>query len=357
MNRLVHIFAATLLAAPVTDVSAQRSDEDAKDALGVVWLTGPIQLMRDECMGLFPKEADFFRESYEASAVAEYAVRLALETTPQPPRDREARLKSLGMSDDQAFEWCHSSYPETLRDFDARYKGRTDEISAAVAKFGELLAAKSARSTPAPPDPRFAEVLYRIVEASNRAYESGDWSTFASLYRPGSLACWGGNPEAELFNSFLVAAIPATATYEVTEYNNFGFGYEFEGPPPDFLMEIRYELSSAAGRCGLDRRRRWPTHQFLLVRQGDAYELTHYCPDRESSEVVATNHRLPPSAARSASNIKLLTADDWKNIPLELQKDRYFPPSIDRLQREHNLSEAEAHELADYVCDPSNSPP
>lgn len=357
MNRFIQTVAATLLAVYVGDVSAQLGGEDAADALGVVWGTGGLQRMRDECMALFPKEADVIRDAYEASAVPEYASRLGLETRPQPVRDREAQLKSLGMSEDRASEWCHSSYPETLREFDAHYKGRTDEVFATIAKFAELSAAKTARATPPPPDPRLLDVFTRIVEASNLAYESGDWSTFASLYRPGSLECWVGKPEAELVSSFDVTAMPSNATYEISEFNNFGFGYEFAGPPPDLLMEIRYELSRAAGRCGSDRRRRWPVHQFFLVRQGDEYGLTHYCPDWESSEVVATSHRPPPSAARSAANLKLLTADDWKNIPLELQKDRYFTPSIDRLQREHNLSESEAHELADYVCDPSNSPP
>lgn len=351
--------ALSILLMPAAGDASEPSinPDELMDLVGAVWSIGPLQAMRDRCLGLFPARAGELRAFYEASSVPGYAKLLEFEPRPQPDVDRDTQLRTLGMSEAQALEWCFKSYPDSLREFDDRYEGREEEVLQLVTRVGQAASAQSAATrTPPAPDPRFAGVFARIVDAANRAYESGDWSTFTPLFVPGTLDCWAGEPPEHMFSSFAVAAIPADATYEVAKFNEIGFGwpYVFPGPAPEHVMEIRYELSRPAGRCGATAKRRWPTLQYFLVQRESDYALTHFCLTPDSGD---TRFTPPPSAARTAANLRLLSAKDWETIPREVRENPHFAPSIARLQREHRVSEDEAYALVDHVCDPSNQPP
>ena len=310
------------------------------------------------CIGLYPSQASVIRALYEASAVPTYARLFQLEVSPARESNRDAELAALGVSEGEASAWCLKDFSSGLDEFDEHYENKTEEMKAALEQIERLISALPSTRPKPQLNPEFAGVFARIVEASNLAFETGDWSVFADLYEPGTFACWAGVPDATQFGFLSLPPIPPNAMFRVTRFEEYLLGgrYAFTKASPTHLMEVTYELSRDGRRCGLEKRQRWPRPHFYLVQRNGDYVLTHYCPSQEAIDANEVVWAPPLSAARAAANVALLTGEDWQDIPQDIQRDRYSSRSQDRLMRDHGLGYEEADALIDYVCDPSSTP-
>lgn len=341
-------------------IQAQPVDASrVRDLSGLVMMMGPLQTMRDACANLFPAQAPVIRGLYDASAVPAYAKLFGYEVKSPPPLDHDRELESLGMSESEASDWCFTDFPTTLGQFDEQYGNRVQEMKEALDGVEKALTAKPSTAPQPKPSPQPAELnslFARIVEASNRAYETGDWSVFADLYEPGTFDCWDRVRDARQFAFLSIAPLSAKATFKVTKFTTYLIGgrFDFTNGTPTHLMEVSDEFSSPGGRCGLEARQRWPRHHFYLVQRGSEFSLTHFCPSKEDVEAGTVILGRPLSAAQAAANVAEITDAEWKSIPEDLKKDRYASPD-DRLRREHGFNYEEAYSVVDYVCNPSNT--
>src|SRR5688572_32043275 len=162
---------------------------------------------------------------------------------------------------------CMEKLPEALNKFDTQYALRAGEWIPAIAKM------RAATETSRPPSPTEAtpelnSLFAKIVERSNRAYQTNNWSVLADLYEPGTFDCWRGVSAAEQFEFLSFEPLSEKAKMEVTEYTEYMLGNEFEfsHASPTHLMEVRNDISGPGGRCGLEKVERWPTIHFFLVR-------------------------------------------------------------------------------------------
>jgi hypothetical protein len=347
----------------VVGAGAQAQPVDAnrvRELSELVMMMGPLQTMRDTCANLFPAQATVIRGLYDASAVPTYAKLFDYEVKSPPPLDRDRELESLGMSEGEASSWCFTDFPATLDQFDEQYGNRVQEMKEALNGIEKALAAKPSTAPQPEPSPQPAQLdnlFARIVEASNRAYETGDWSVFADLYEPGTFDCWEGVRDARQFAFLSLPPLSAKATFKVSKFTTYLIGgrFAFTNGTPTHLMEVSDEFSSPGGRCGLKERQRWPRKHFYLVQRGSEFSLTHFCPSKEDVGAGSVILGRPLSAAQAAANMAEITDGEWQSISEDLKKDRYASPE-DRLRRDHRFNYEEAYSVVDYVCDPSNMP-
>ncbi len=119
------------------------------------------------CVGLYPSQARVIRGLYEASAVPGYARLFQLEVSPAQRFDRDAELTALGMSEGEASTWCLNDFPSMLDEFDEHYENKTEEMKEVLDQIERLVAALPPSRPKPRPNPEFAGIFARIVEASN----------------------------------------------------------------------------------------------------------------------------------------------------------------------------------------------
>ncbi len=352
----VVIFAAVVMAAG----TQSRRTEGVSDLGGLVMMMGSLRLTRDLCIDLFPSQADVIRGFYETSGAPSYAW---IPQVPRPPSDpdRQKALQSLGMSETEAAGWCLEDFPEMLDDFDRVYGSRSTELKAQFERHETTIATSptATRSPPPPPkDERLTQLFASVVEGANRAYETGDWSAFADLYEPNTFECWAEVPNYLQFGFLSMPPISPSATFNVTAFD-YGVdpnSYAFSNVRPTHVMYISDQHSSPGGRCGLDMRQRWPRYDFFLVKRGEAFALTHFCPLRETASGVAVASLRALSAAQTAMNVAQLSREDWEEIPRDVRGDPYSVRVHERLRAKYGWHYQEVTAVVDHVCDPANFP-
>lgn len=352
----IGLFALLIAATAAADERSQGLDAWV-DFGRFIAMTTTLHRSQAVCSTLFPDQAAVIRGYYEASSVPTYAKAFGPALTPLETDDRDKLLESLGKSEGEVASWCSIDFPKALDKFDGLYAGRVQELLPTVEAMGN--AAPS--NQPAQRLPSSAELdrlFARIVDRSNRAYQTGDWSVLADLYDPGTFDCWRGAPGAGTFEFLAFPPLSSKATYKVSQFTEFdpGAPYSFSHVPPTHLMEFQDEISRPGGRCGMTERKKYPGGYFFLVQQGAEFHLTHYCPSREAVAAGEIPRSRTFSAAQMAANVARIPAAEWEAIASDLKQDRYSGRPGDRLVKTYGFSYDEADEVIGYVCDPANTP-
>jgi hypothetical protein len=345
-------------------VAASVGAEEQSEGMASYMEFGALMMNADQlnkaqsiCTTLFPSQAQVIRGQYEASSLPKYVKAFGFQVPPSLTGDRDKLLETLKKSESEMSSACLEKLPEALNKFDAQYANRAEEWIPAIEK---MTAATETFPQPVPQQatPELNSLFGQIVERSNRAYQTGDWSVLAEIYEPGTFDCWRGVPRAEKFGFLSFEPLSEKAKFEVSEYTQYMLGndFEFSRASPTHLMEIRNELSGPGGRCGREKLERWPTLHFFLVQRGSEFHLTHYCPSKEAVATGQIAEQRPRTAAQATANIALLDAADWEAIAADVKRDRFNSGIEFRLSEKYRISHEEADEVVRYVCDPDHTP-
>ena len=354
-------------AAIVTICMPGRAFSQAADrttSTDVVWALMQIhslQLMRDNCVGLFPAESQAIIAQFDASRVPEFARALNYERSfPLPFRTREEQLRASGLTESEASDQCFIEFRSRLLSFDNENSYSAELLANRVQAIAEarqrLVSTREPRTQTA--DARIDAIVGNLVESSAEAHLSGDWSIMARLYEPGTFDCWADADLGRRYGFLQMEPIPQEATYELSQFNGFltGDGSDFTITKPTHLLKIRYSTSHDWGRCGVPEVNRYPQLFFFLVERGDHFGLTHYCPSQMRIDRGIVYRDTSLDASQLSQNINRLQDDEWTRIPEEVSGDGYSPVPQIRLQQAYDFSYREAEQIVHYVCDPENSP-
>ena len=347
-------------------VAATARAEEQSEALnsylefgGLIATASGLNKMQAICTTLFPSQAEVIRGLYEASSVPTYVKAFGFEIPASLTGDRDKLLETLGKSESELSSVCLEKLPENLNGFDKLFASRVEEWIPAIEKMRD--ATESSWPAPAPelqPTPELNSLFAQIVERSNRAFQTNDWSVLADLYEPGTFDCWKGVPGADQFAFLSFQPLSQKATFEVSEYTEYQLGneYAFSHALPTHILAYKDENHSPGGRCGLAKFERWPTGAFYLVRRGAEFHLTHYCPTKEAVAAGEVAVGRPSSAAQATANIAKISAADWEDIAAAIKRDRFHSGIQHRLSEKYGFYYDEADEVVRYVCDPANTP-
>jgi len=325
---------------------------------GLLVMADALHKSQAICARLFPSQTTVFRGFYESSSVPAYAKAIGLELPPSPD-DREEALKSLGKSESEVSSWCMEKFPESLAQFDELYAKRLQEYAPALEKMrDERLEQNYPSAAPVKPTAELTGLFAKIVERSNQAYQTGDWSVFANLYEPGTFDCWRGVPGADQFAFLSFPPLSAHATFKVSEYTEYLWSddpFSFSRVEPTHLVEYSDAISRPGDRCGLEKRELWPGGYFFLVKRGTEFHLTHFCPSKRAVDAGELGGH-PLTAAQTSANIARVSAADWDAIASAIRQDRYSDRPHQLLNKHYGFDEQEANEVIFHVCDPANKP-
>ena len=347
-----------LLAAPAVAEDQPQGMESYIEFGGLMVMADGLNKGQQICTTLFPSQAQVFRGLYESSSVPKYVKAFRFELPSSLPSDRAQLLEKLGKTESEVSSGCLEKYPEALNKFDELYAKRADEWLPVI----ERMTQETEFNRPSPPiqvTPELNALFAQIVERSNRAYRTGDWSILADLYQPETFDCWRGVPGAEQFEFLSLGPLSENSTYEVSEFTIYMAGNEFEFShvEPTHIMEFHDKISTPGARCGLEKFERYPTGHFFLVQRGQEFHLTHYCPTKEAVAAGEVSWDRPRSATQATANIAKVNAADWEAIAGNIKGDRFNSGIQFRLSEKYGFSYDEADEVVRYVCDPANTPP
>lgn len=202
------------------------------------------------------------------------------------------------------------------------------------------------------------QIFNDVKHASQRAFDTGDWSTMAKIYPEGSLACWDASGEDHRFSFLSMEPIAENANYRVGSLENYIHGgVDTSRMGGTHFMSIRYETSFARG-CDLPAPKRWPERHIYLRKVGEKFVPVHPCPVKEQIEQRMILRVWPMvSGVQAAQVVEAMSAEEQQSLREQVRQDAFPLRAIHAIQDRHGLSYEQASLVLDRVCNLAASKP
>jgi len=195
-------------------------------------------------------------------------------------------------------------------------------------------------------------LVARIEQATRESFEKNDWSILASLYPPGTFACWTEEFTDGPYSFLSRAGIPDDAHYTwgpIARYH-FAPSQDDSKMQATHFVVIRYERAYLA-RCGNPAARIYPQEHFFVRAVGDRFQLVHYCPGDPSQLPAGFSPKWPMvSAGHAREVVDAMTPPERTRFRRQLLAEPIPLRAILDFGTRHGLTEEQTYFAIDRIC-------